>query len=329
MKGYEIRDSMNGVDEPRGKTWFWELEAAVLNTDRCVQCGTCVAVCPSNSLAVSVATNLPELVKMCTGCSLCWDFCPRAGLRAEATWLPEERGPTIDGESVISGAPGEGLGAVVERYAARSRRGVEGAQDGGAVTTILAALLDAGTIDGAVVSRPSARPDEPWKGVATVATTRAELARAAGSFYNQTMALAALDVTYGRLTVERHDGTLVVDEPVKAFHGAALKGCDECADFLGRGADLSVGSVGSAPGWSSVLVRTEAGRRALAVASTALELADDVDTDALLRLDALDKRRARAALGRELDPDGPLFVDFEAYLAEVDGTARVPVVLRR
>jgi len=67
----------------------------------------------------------------------------------------------------------------------------------------------------------------------------------------------------------------------------------------------------------------------LSRASSALELADDVDTEALLRLDALDKRRARAALGRELDPDGPLFVDFEAYLAEVDGTARVPVVLRR
>jgi coenzyme F420 hydrogenase subunit beta len=407
VKGYEIRDSMNGVDEPRGKTWFWELEAAVLNTDRCVQCGTCVAVCPSNSLAVSVVTNLPELVKMCTGCSLCWDFCPRAGLRAEATWLPDDdEGATSDG--VISGVPGEGLGAVVDRYAVRSRRGVEGAQDGGAVTTILGALLDAGEIDGAVVSRPSSNPDEAWKGVATVATTHAELARAAGSFYNQTMALAALDltdvrlppsprlavvgtpceieglramqrapwdtgrhrvdavvltiallctksfdyagliqrelrdrrgvdlrgvrridVTDGRLTVERYDGTLVVDEPVKAFHGAALKGCDECADFLGRGADLSIGSVGSAPGWSSVLVRTEAGRRALEVASRALELHDGVDTDALLRLDSLDKRRARAALGRELDPDGPLFVDFEAYLAEVDGTARVPVVLRR
>jgi ferredoxin len=23
-------------------------------------------------------------VKMCTGCSLCWDFCPRGGLRYEA-----------------------------------------------------------------------------------------------------------------------------------------------------------------------------------------------------------------------------------------------------
>ena len=42
--------------------------------------------------------------------------------------------------------------------------------------------------------------------------------------------------------------------------GAALKGCDECADFLGHAADLSIGSVGSEDGYSSVLVRTPTGR---------------------------------------------------------------------
>jgi Fe-S-cluster-containing hydrogenase component 2 len=31
---------------------------------------------------------------MCTGCSLCWDLCPRGGLRYEATW-PE--GVSLDG----------------------------------------------------------------------------------------------------------------------------------------------------------------------------------------------------------------------------------------
>ena len=70
---------MNGITEPPGKVWFWELEAGVIHADRCIQCGTCVAVCPSNSIGVNEDTDLPELVKMCTGCSLCWDFCPAAG----------------------------------------------------------------------------------------------------------------------------------------------------------------------------------------------------------------------------------------------------------
>ncbi|HLK45736.1 MAG TPA: Coenzyme F420 hydrogenase/dehydrogenase, beta subunit C-terminal domain [Acidimicrobiales bacterium] len=408
MKGHELRASMNGVDEAPGKTWFWELEAAVLDTDRCVQCGTCVAVCPSNSLGVNVVTNLPELVKMCTGCSLCWDFCPRAGLRYEATWLDRAPATGADDGAGALGEAVEGLGAVRSLHSARARHRAPGAQDGGVVTAILGALLDAGELDGVVVSRPSTRRGEEWRGVATVATTHAELEAGAGSFYNQTMALAALDltgvalppeprlavvgtpcevqgltamqrapwstgrhrvdavvlsiallctksfdytaliqralrdergvdlaevrridVTAGRLTVELADGSLAVDEPVKAFHGAALKGCDECADFLGRGADLSVGSVGSHAGSSTLLVRTAAGRRALEVATPRLELADGVDVDALRRLDALDKRRAMSALGRDLDPDGPLFVDLASYLADVEGTTRAPVAIRR
>ena len=91
MKGYRLRDEMNGIAEPPGKVWFWELEAGVIDADRCIQCGTCVAVCPSNSIGVNEDTGLPELVKMCTGCSLCWDFCPRGGLRYEALWPPSTR----------------------------------------------------------------------------------------------------------------------------------------------------------------------------------------------------------------------------------------------
>ena len=69
--------------------------------------------------------------------------------------------------------------------------------------------------------------------------------------------VSKMDVIHGRMIVEYRDGELAVDEPVKDFHGAALKGCDECADFLGRSADISVGSVGSMTGWTSVLIRTE------------------------------------------------------------------------
>jgi len=51
-----------------------------------------------------------------------------------------------------------------------------------------------------------------------------------------------VDVIHGKLLVEDLDGNTLVSEPVRDFHGAALKGCDECADFLGRAADISVGS---------------------------------------------------------------------------------------
>src|ERR671923_874686 len=391
MAGFKIRDEMNDIDEAPGKVWFWELEQAVIEADRCVQCGACVAACPSDSIAVG-GDGLPALVKMCTGCSLCWDFCPRGGLRHEATWsLPA---PAADGDSgdpgawkvKADGAPGaNGLGPVHQTFTARARPGVPGAQDGGLVTALLVALLEAGELDGALVARES--PTEPWKGEPYLARTPEEVVACAGSFYNQTMALAALDlkghdlpprprvavvgtpcevqairamqarpwswgsqrvdavlltiallctksfnyeklmvgelqrqrgipleqvgkvdVIHGKLLVEDRDGNTLVSEPVRDFHGAALKGCDECADFLGRAADISVGSVGSEAGWSSVLVRTEVGLQAVERVRDRLDLRDLDRVEALHKLDALDKKTALKTLARPFDPAAPLFV---------------------
>jgi coenzyme F420 hydrogenase subunit beta len=138
-----------------------------------------------------------------------------------------------------------------------------------------------------------------------------------------------MDVIHGRMIVEYRDGELAVDEPVKDFHGAALKGCDECADFLGRSADISVGSVGSMTGWTSVLIRTERGRLAFQAARAKLDVRGLDDPAALLRLDALDKKIANRSLQRKLDPDAPLFIDFEEHVRAYDGTDRQPVYIRR
>jgi len=430
---FVLRPQMNGISEAPGKVWFWELAAAVIDADRCVQCGVCVAACPTDSIGVS-EDDIPHLVKMCTGCSLCWDFCPRGGLRYESTWLKDpvsrDKGPVPGPQSLGTQAassadavlrpacsasddwritvadPAPGLGVVLGKWAARVRRPSElesvGAQDGGVVSAILIASLAAGTIDGAVVAREDVA--NPWKGVPTLATTAGEIRASAGSFYNQTMALASLDlasagladdarvavvgtpceiqgiralqarnwrrgssrldavvltiallctksfdyrrlllsalrddrgidlgqlgrldVIRGRLVAQDRAGVTMVDEPIKDFHGAALKGCDECADFLGRAADLSIGSVGSAAGFSSVLVRTAAGQGAFDLAAPELEISELPDPEALERLDRLNKKVARGSLQRELDPDGPLFIDFAEHVTFYNGTDRAPV----
>ncbi|HEV8648216.1 MAG TPA: Coenzyme F420 hydrogenase/dehydrogenase, beta subunit C-terminal domain [Actinomycetes bacterium] len=423
MAGFKIRDEMNDIDEAPGKIWFWELEQAVIDADRCVQCGACVAACPSDSIGVG-ADGLPKLVKMCTGCSLCWDFCPRGGMRHEATWaLPPaggDPGPAPANGSPggagageagwkITGAPGPagaGLGRVRDTYTARVRPKVPGAQDGGVVSALLIALLEAGDLDGALLARESRT--EPWKGEPFLARTPAEVVECAGSFYNQTLALAALDldgydlpaqprlavvgtpceveairamqsrpwtwgasrvdavvltvallctksfnyeklmvdeirrrrgiplervgkvdVIHGRMIVEDHDGEVLVSEPVRDFHGAALKGCDECADFLGHAADISVGSVGSEDGYSSVLVRTPAGQAAFDRVRDRLELRDLDRVEALHKLDALNKKIAVRSLQRPFDPSAPLFVDFAEHVQRYAGTDRAPVVRDR
>lgn len=389
MSTFSIRDLMNGIDEAPGKTWFWELERAVIDNDRCIQCGVCVAACPTDSIGIG-ADDLPRLVKMCTGCSLCWDFCPRGGLRHEATW------------KLTGGSARNGLGPVHAQYTARVRETIPQAQDGGVVSAILIALLERGELDGALLAKPS--ESEPWKGEAFLARTPDEVLSCAGSFYNQTLALGhldlkkydlppnprialvgtpceieglkamqarpwdwgasrveaitltiallctksfnyeqlmlgeiqrkrgipleeigKLDILHGKLYVYGTDGELLVEEPIREFHGAALKGCDECADFLGHAADISVGSVGSEHGYSSVLIRSDAGLVALDQTSDRLELRELDRPDALHKLDKLDKKIALNTIQRPFDPDGPLFIDYAEHVDHYDGTDRGPV----
>jgi coenzyme F420 hydrogenase subunit beta len=389
MAGFDIREMMNDIDEAPGKVWFWDLEKAVVDADRCVQCGVCVAACPTDSIGIG-EDDLPELVKMCTGCSLCWDFCPRGGLQYESTWK------ITGGESV------EGMGRVEESYTARVRQRIDGVQDGGFVSALLISLLEAGEIDGALLARESA--SERWKGEPFLATTPEEVRGCAGSFYNQTLALGHIDlkdydlppnpriavvgtpceiegikamqarpwtwgsskveaitltiallctksfnyeklmlqeirdkrnvdldnigrvdVIRGKMIVQDLEGATIFEEPIRDFHGAALKGCDECADFMGHAADISVGSVGSADGYSSVLLRSEEGLAAFDSVRNRLELRPLDKPQALDKLDGLDKRVAFGSLKRAFDPDAPLFIDYEDHLNDYAGTDRAPV----
>ncbi len=392
MAGFDIRELMNDIEEAPGKVWFWDLEKAVIDADRCIQCGVCVAACPTDSIGIG-EDDLPKLVKMCTGCSLCWDFCPRGGLQYESTWKI-----TGNGEARTI----EGIGKVHESYTARVNPMIEGVQDGGFVSALLISLLEAGEIDGALVARES--ETERWKGEAFLAQTPEEVRECAGSFYNQTLALGhvdfrgydlppnprialvgtpceiegikamqarpwtwgssqveaitltiallctksfnyeklmleeirdkrgvdldnvgRVDVMRGKMIVQDLDGETIFEEPVRDFHGAALKGCDECADFMGHAADISVGSVGSADGYSSVLIRTEEGLEAFSHVRDKLLTRSLDKPQALDKLDALDKRVAFSSLKRAFDPDAPLFIDYEEHLSNYAGTDRAPV----
>jgi coenzyme F420 hydrogenase subunit beta len=392
MAGFDIREMMNDIDEAPGKVWFWDLEKAVIDADRCVQCGVCVAACPTDSIGIG-EDDLPELVKMCTGCSLCWDFCPRGGLQYESTWKITG---SSNGESI------EGMGRVEESYTARVGQRIDGVQDGGFVSALLISLLEAGEIDGALLARESEA--ERWKGEAFLATTPEEVRLCAGSFYNQTLALGhvdfkdydllpnpriavvgtpceiegikamqarpwtwgssqvealtltiallctksfnyeklmleeirdkrgvdlddvgRVDIIRGKMIVQDLDGATIFEEPIRDFHGAALKGCDECADFMGHAADISVGSVGSADGYSSVLLRSEEGLLAFESVRERLELRPLDKPQALDKLDGLDKRVAFSSLKRAFDPDAPLFIDYEEHLNDYAGTDRAPV----
>jgi coenzyme F420 hydrogenase subunit beta len=113
-------------------------------------------------------------------------------------------------------------------------------------------------------------------------------------------------------------------KPVKEFHEASLRGCDECADFAALGADLVVGNIGSEPGASTVLVRTDTGMDAWVKAAGAFEEAPIDDLTAVDRLARKNVDRAKENLERSYDPGGPLWISYEDHLESYTGTDREP-----
>ena len=78
-----------------------------------------------------------------------------------------------------------------------------------------------------------------------------------------------------------------------------------------------------------MLVRSERGRRALDNARGRLDFRELDNPEALVKLDAFDKRVAFDALRRPFDPDAPLFIDYAEHVSHYEGTDRAPVVADR
>ncbi len=80
---------------------------------------------------------------------------------------------------------------------------------------------------------------------------------------------------------------------VKDLDGAAEKACVYCDDFTSRFADVSVGAVGSKPGFSSVIVRSKVGVELVKNLDAVIE---DVDKEEVVRLSKFKLERAKKAL---------------------------------
>ncbi len=79
---------------------------------------------------------------------------------------------------------------------------------------------------------------------------------------------------------------------VKDLNGAVEKTCIYCSDFTSQFSDVSVGSVGSKPGYSTVIVRSERGQRLVGKLKVTKE---SVDKAEVARLAKVKRERAEKA----------------------------------
>jgi coenzyme F420 hydrogenase subunit beta len=67
------------------------------------------------------------------------------------------------------------------------------------------------------------------------------------------------NIKKGKFIIYTRDGK-ELKTPIKSMRGCVREACAYCYDFAAEFADLSVGSIGSELGWSTVISRSEAGR---------------------------------------------------------------------
>ena len=143
----------------------------------CIGCGTCSAICPTKSISMQLDSKgfyYPVInSESCIDCGLCDDVCP---------------GKSVDNERlnnfVFGHQPTDNfIGNFKNCYVGHSldpnimSRGTSG----GLVTAILTYALDAGIIDGALITKMN--PRDPLKPEVILASTKKEIVLASKSKY--------------------------------------------------------------------------------------------------------------------------------------------------
>jgi coenzyme F420 hydrogenase subunit beta len=159
------------------------LREEVVDAGKCVGCAACVSICPVD--VFDYVDELPADTRSsaCVLCVLCAEACPV--LRPpdnDIADLLDYRQPVQDDGF---GPYGYGLYARATRADIRER-----AQDGGAVSALLAHALGTGSIAGAVLG--DTVPGEPQRGRQKLATTEAEILACSGSRYTYSANTLAL-----------------------------------------------------------------------------------------------------------------------------------------
>ncbi|MHB1654083.1 MAG: Coenzyme F420 hydrogenase/dehydrogenase, beta subunit C-terminal domain [Desulfitobacteriaceae bacterium] len=168
--------------ERTDKGSFSNLEDSVLTPGMCSGCASCVIACAWGVLVYD--NGQPRLSGECKACALCLRACPRY----QQQWreldeflyngLPDKEAVPWGSYSKISVA--RASDAEVRQFG----------QDAGVVSTLLILALETGLVQGALVSGLSSeRPQFPQP---TVARSRAEVLKTAGSRYTYSANLLAL-----------------------------------------------------------------------------------------------------------------------------------------
>jgi len=214
MKAYRIREE-NERDRraARQDVVLGACRPVSSNADRCIQCGTCVAACRPTRSASTRTPTCPSWSRCapaarCAGISARGEGCvtrpcgrrrPSPARRRTSSSRGRRRGAVGCGRQLLEDHRRSARPTASAPWSMPTRPGPGRAPTTSRTAGWVSALLIARTGRWGDRRRPGdqteRRPRRALEGVAHLATTAKEINEAAGSYYNQTMALAELDLS--------------------------------------------------------------------------------------------------------------------------------------
>lgn len=137
----------------------------------CTLCGTCVGICPHDTLVIDNERVLQ--ISACKNCGLCYNLCP--GRSFDFNQFNNQLFDTKDCDRNI------GFYRMIARGYSSDEMIRSNASSGGAVTALLLYLMDKGLIDGAVIVGMSLT--EPFKPEVKIVRNREEIIQGSQSKY--------------------------------------------------------------------------------------------------------------------------------------------------
>ena len=114
-----------------------------------------------------------------------------------------------------------------------------------------------------------------------------------------------MNITKGKLFITTSDGETAI--PLKQTHGYEQSGCNLCMDYVAELSDLSCGSVGAKPGWSTIIKRTDKGTSLVndAIEEGVLEVTETNEgkfgLEMLRKLSSNKKKKHQKVIDKKLD----------------------------
>lgn len=302
---------------------FEDLRKEIIKESKCSLCGGCEAICPIEVIEVN---SKPNLIGECIRCGNCYQVCPATSTDKEPNEIKKYFSSKSKDAAILENSQNGGVASTIlknlleknqidaaivtdkekwkpiPRVITKAEEVVETAGTKYGLVPLLKKVREASSHgDIAIVGTPchiEAAASLRQKNIGNISYLISIFCMQNFNYdclINNRLRkkgfkveeIERIGISSGKLSVKSPDREEVID--VSEIQDCSAKACDYCGDFEGMYSDISIGSVGSDQAYSTVLIRTQKGVKAIELSSDDLEKKELEDIDLVKKLNKIKK----------------------------------------